>query len=119
MSGPLLVGLGLIIVGLQALIIAVFYGGREAERAEQPARRPAAPDLSTTLAARIAQADQIAATGATDLDAVDQHFATAAALLTPDSIDADTAALIRQAEAHLRHAAGDLSEIPIIPGDQS
>jgi hypothetical protein len=116
------VAIGFIIVGVQALIIGLFYGAaqanREAERVE-PARRPAAPDLSDTLAARIAQADQIAAAGAAELDAVDAHFATAAALLQPDSLDADAAAVIRQAETIARHAAGDTSDIPTIPGTDS
>ncbi|MDG4791886.1 hypothetical protein O7626_39420 [Micromonospora sp. WMMD1102] len=121
MTAPMWVGVGLIVVGLQALFVGLFYGAakanREAERVE-PARRPAAPDLSDTLAARIAQADQIAATGAAELDAVDAHFATAAALLQPDSLDADVAAVIRQAEAITRYAAGDVTDLPIIPGDQ-
>lgn len=56
---------------------------------------------------------------AVDLDPVDAHFATAAALLQPDALDADVAAVIRQAEAITRHAAGDVTDIPIIPGDQS
>ncbi|MDG4784381.1 hypothetical protein O7626_41080 [Micromonospora sp. WMMD1102] len=124
------VAVGLIVVGVQALIIGLFHGARktnrEAERGE-PARRPAAPDLSDTLAARIAQADQIAAAGAAELDAVDAHLATAIrdvppagiAALAPDSFEADLAAVIRQAESITRYASGDTSDLPIIPGDQS
>lgn len=104
------VGIGFLLIGVQALIIAVFYGGREAERAEQPARRPAGPDLSTTVAARIAEADRIAAALAGDLDAVDRHFATAAAILQPDR---DPIQNHIDAEAHRLLAALD---VPVIPG---
>src|SRR5690606_18911216 len=54
-----------------------------------------------------------------ELDPIDEQIGIAAALLNPDGIEADVAAVIRQAETIARHAAGDTSDIPTIPGTDS